>query len=123
MLSDHSTRRDHYGIPIVKNEFKICFAEDSLSSGEELEIIHWNELHRSLASITADVRDLQQRTEFLENWLLRYLKPMDHPFIQQPVDQTIDSINDTSVEDEIATLKDREKHVNTCQTDKCILSV
>jgi hypothetical protein len=121
MLSDHSTRRDHYGIPIVGKRIKIGLAEDSLSSEENLAENHWNEPHRSLTSITASVgdpsvgdpsvRDLQQRTEFLENWLVRYLKPMNHPFVQQPVDQNIDAINDISAKSEIAALKDREQNL------------
>jgi hypothetical protein len=95
MLSSHSIRRDQYGIPIV---------QDRIKSGRAHR---WNECHRSLASITGDVRGLQQRIEFIENWLLRYLKPITYPFTHQSTDGAVDVTNETLVESEVAVLKDR----------------
>ena len=100
MLSVHSTSRDQYGVPIVRNIVKVPMGSDS--SEEKLAKKHWNEVHQSLRSKTADIRRLEERIEFFKNWSLRYLNPLRHTFIQ--VNSTIRSPKNTPLEDELAVL-------------------
>ena len=108
MLSVHSTSRDQYGVPIVRNIVKVPMGSDS--SEEKLAKKHWNEVHQSLRLKTADIRRLEERIEFFKNWSLRYLTPLRHTFIQ--VNSTIRSPKDTHLEDELAVLEGRQKSAN-----------
>ena len=108
MLSVHSTGRDQYGVSIVRNIVKISMG--SISLEEKFAKKHWNKVHQSLRSKTADIRRLEERIEFFKNWSLRYLDSLRHPFIQ--VNSTIGSSKIAPLEDELAILEGGQRSAN-----------
>ena len=90
MLSSHSTCRDQYGIPIIDH----CSRRGPTNGFKEreLEYKERNRVHKSLRVVVNNVRNVQDNIDFTQDWLLRYLKPISHPLIQQQTKTVIDSL-------------------------------
>lgn len=99
MLSSHSNRRDHNGLPVVVRKRKELLG---------FEVQNWNATHSTLCSVVESLGSSLDRIKFLENRVLHESVRASSPKAPAYSMKAIASINNSLVEDEIARLKDRD---------------
>ena len=106
MLSDHSKKRDEYGLPIVKRMRKkyIGFDNDGGSMEGRRKTDSWNAEHKQLRCLTEDARNSIEEIIFMQRWLMPHLHLHDYPATRSLARATIDSSTDKSIQEEVDLL-------------------
>ncbi|KAL6240623.1 hypothetical protein RBB50_012450 [Rhinocladiella similis] len=103
MLSQHSFRRDHNGVPITRPVRKLAFAEDSPEICIEKE--NWNHNNRKLRNLATKLADLLEQVAFMERWFLpRHLRALKDPRALALAHKNIDHTTDASIPNELEML-------------------
>jgi hypothetical protein len=109
MLSSHSPRRDHKGLPVVVRKRKgLNGLVGRTRTGEQLVAVqNWNASHESLCSVVESLRDVLDRIEFLEVRVLHDAIKANSPGALACNIKALASVRGVLVEDEITRLEDR----------------
>lgn len=104
MLSQHSARRDHNGIPTVRKYRKSILNRSNPQ--ERIENENWNRRNKELLDITTKILDLLAQIGFLERWFLPHLRSSKDPGSLVSADQGNNRPPDRSVREELVALAD-----------------
>lgn len=104
MLSDHSKKRDKYGLPIVKPGKWIGFADEDYSEEDRQKKHMWNVAHQQLVCLTGKTRNHIEEVVFLQTWLMPHLHLHDYPSTRSLSEAVIDFSNDKLIQEEIDLL-------------------
>ena len=108
MASAHFRYRGHRGLPILSYVSRKAAQNPCVQ--EVIAVARWNEVQKELRSTTSNIRSLEERIEFTERWILRFLRPSEgHHKCTSAIERSANDLLDN----EIATLKAREKSVTT----------
>ena len=104
VLSHHSKKRDKYGLPIVDNSRRICFADKSGSEEDTQRIATWNADHQQLVLLTKKAHKHIEEVIFILTWLMPHLHLHDYPSTRSLSGAVINSSNDKLIREEIDLL-------------------